>query len=324
MGIAVPIVFFITGLLVSWISGDDDARLGNPTFIGWTSLFSGIVILLLGLALLGGSEDENGNKVRKKHDFFWIPVFVWGVVLLGLSIYLLVIKGKESTKETSTVSSSDNTNTEKAKLPTTRIVNFFNPTKDTLSFVIADDTKDGLIERDKVAPQSFVQRTLEKGTYLFVGFNSKKETTLALPDLEFAGDKKKYRMHEDEKGTFYQRIVNPATKQADDYDEAWLSLDGKSNLLVVNVTTACAPEVTEGAVKNAEWEGSIQEEADARDMMEPLYMKFLPGETIRVVAPGEPLPTEVAANEVIYLLVPHVGKTGKNASIVKAVLEARF
>ncbi|MBK9452211.1 MAG: hypothetical protein IPN95_22875 [Bacteroidetes bacterium] len=324
MGIAVPIIFFLTGLIVKWVSGDPDTRIGNPNFIGWTSLFSGIVILLLGLALLGSSEDENGNKVKKKHDFFWIPVFVWGLLLGVLSIYLLVIKGKGASNEPTSVISYDSTATAPEKVPTTRIVNFFNPTNDTLGFVIADDTKEGLIENGKVAPHSFEARELEKGTYMFVGFDTKGGNTLTLPDREFAGDEKKYRMHEDEKGSFYQRIVNAATKQTDDYDEAWLSLDGKSHLLVVNVTTACDPEVTEAAVKSADWAGSIQEENDARDMMEPLFMQFLPDETIKVVAPGEKLPTEIAENEVIYLLVPYAGKGDKNAVIAKAVLAARF
>jgi hypothetical protein len=324
MGIAVPIIVFLTGLLVSWISGDPDTRIGNPSFMGWTSLFSGIVILLLGLALLGSSEDENGNKVKKKHDFFWIPVFVWGIALALLSIYLLVFQAKGSPATTSAVGSADSTTQVSEKLPTTRTVNFFNPTKDTLGFIIADDTKDGLIESTMVPPLSFASRTLEKGTYMFVGIDNKGGNTLILPDREFAGDKKKYRMHEDEKGSFYQRIVNPATKQTDDYDEAWISLDGKSDLLVVNVTTACDPEVTESAVKGADWAGSIQEENDARDMMEPMFLKFLPDETITVVAPGEKLPTEVAENEVIYLLVPYAGKGDKNAVIAKAVVAARF
>ena len=59
-------------------------------------------------------------------------------------------------------------------------------------------------------------------------------------------------------------------------------------------------------------------------MMEPLFMQFLPDETIKVVAPGEKLPTEIAENEVIYLLVPYAGKGDKNAVIAKAVLAARF
>jgi len=92
-GIAVPIIFFICGWIVSyWF---EDTRLGNPDFMGWTSFYAGIVTLLAGVVILGmGSEPkklEPGEvPVRVRHDFFWIPVLIWGVILLGLSIYLLI------------------------------------------------------------------------------------------------------------------------------------------------------------------------------------------------------------------------------------------
>lgn len=324
MGIAVPIVFFITGLIVSWVSGDPDTRIGNPRFIGWTSLFSGIVIFLLGLALLGGGTDEQGNAVKKKHDFFWIPVFVWGLLLGGLSVYLLAFKGKASPAETTT--STDSVATPpvvKEKTPTTRVVNFFNPTQDTLTYIVADETGDGLIEKKKVAPHSYVSTELSKGDYLFSAFKG-KQATLSLPPKELAGDASKYVLHEDKQGKFYQRILNPKTREDDDYDEAWLVLDGKTGFLLVNVSTACDPAVTQADVKGANWAGSIQEEHAGNDLVEPLYKKFLKDEFIKVVGPGQPLPTEIAENEVYYLLVPYTGKGDKNAAIIQAVLAARF
>jgi hypothetical protein len=328
LGILVPIVFVITGLLVSWISGDPDTRLGNPSFLGWTALFSGIVIFLLGLGLAGGGDDkdEQGNPIKKKHDFFWIPVFVWGLVLGLSSIYFLGFAQKgdpASTPVASNDSSQVSPPAAEVATPSTRVVNFYNPTKDTLTYIVADEKGKGLIDKKKVAPNSYLSAELGKGDYLFSAYKG-KDATLNLPAEEFAGDESKYVLLKDDKGSFYQRILNPGTPENDDYDEAWLVLDGKTQLLLVNVSTACDPEVTKADVQGAKWAGSIQEEYDPRDLVEPLYKKFLKDEFIKVVGPGQKLPTEIKENEVYYLLVPYAGKGDKNAAIVNAVVAARF
>jgi hypothetical protein len=323
MGIVVPIVFFVTGWIVSfWFK---DTTLGNPDFIGWTSMYSAIVLALAGLAALGMSdtEDEAGNKVKKKHDFFFIPIIVWALVLGGLSLYLLVFSGKGKDEDT-TESTVDLDAPAEVAEATTRLVNFYNPTSAPLTFIIADDTKDGLIERTEIAPMATEQRELAEGTYLFSAFNAQKETTLAFPDRKYAGDAARYKMHEDEKGTFYQRIVNPMTVETDDYDEAWIVLDGKTNLLLVNVTSACDAEATEAGVQKADWAAGIQEEFEAIDMVEPLYNQFMKDKMIQVVGPGAKLPTEVGPKDIVYLLVPYAGKGDKNKVITQAVLAARF
>ncbi len=324
MGIIVPILFLVTGFLYSWISGDPDKTLGNTTMLAWASMISGILLTLIGLgARSGATQDAQGNTKRSKHDFFYIPVFVWGLLLGGLSIYFFVTKGKASPIEPA-ASETSPTTPPTAQLPTSRTVNLYNPTNEALTYIVADDTKDGLVSREEVAPQSFAKIELDEGTYLFSAYNGKKETLFTFPDKAFASDEAKYTKHKDDKGSFYQRIVKPSTKENDDYDEAWIVLDGKTSLLLVNVTSACYEDVTEAELKKADWVSGIQEEYDGRDMIEPLYNQFMKDKMISVVAPGDKLPTTVSKSDIVYLLVPFSGKGDKKAIVTQAVISARF
>ena len=90
-GILVPILFVGSGLLMSiWY---DNPTLGNGPYLAWTSMISGILCLLLGLATLPGktTDEETGQVVsKKKHDFFFLPIIVWAILLLGLGIYNMI------------------------------------------------------------------------------------------------------------------------------------------------------------------------------------------------------------------------------------------
>jgi hypothetical protein len=324
MGIIVPIIFLVTGFLYSWISGDPDKTLGNTTMLSWTSLIAGILLTVLGLGAHNmTTQDSEGNTKRSKHDFFYIPVFIWGLILCGFSIYFFVTKGSATPVEPAATEASPTTPPE-AELPTSRTVNLYNPTNEALTYIVADDTKDGLVSRAEVAPKSFANIELEEATYLFSAYNGKKETVFTFPDKAFAADEAKYTMHKDDKGSFYQRIVKPGTKENDDYDQAWIVLDGKTSLLLVNVTSACYKDVTENELKKADWVSGIQEEYDGRDMIEPLYNQFMKDKMISVIAPGAKLPTTISKSDIVYLLVPFSGKGDKKAIVTQAVISARF
>jgi hypothetical protein len=331
MGIMVPITFIISCLLTGWISGDHDYTLGNSHMLGWGSLWTAIICLLMGVVALGGeAKDEQGNPVKKKHDFFWIPVIVWALIFGGLSLYLLVFAGK-SEPEPSTLSdilnapeSSDADSTEEDFSNIMRVVNFYNPTDDSLTYIVADENGEGLIERATVAPRSFVSKEMTAGTYMFSAYNQAKETTLSLPAKEDAGDEKRYRKYKDDKGSFYQRILDAQTEDTDDYDEAWLVLDGETDLLVVNITEACDPDYTLAMMKEGDWADAIQEELDTRDLVEPLFKSYFEGKRLSVLAPGAKIPTDIEADQVICLLVPYRGEKSKDAVIEKAVKAARF
>jgi hypothetical protein len=83
-GIAIPIVFFICGWIVSnWF---EDTRLGNTSFMGWTLFYTAIVTSVHALVVAGAKEEgDNGGR----HSFFWIPVGFWPFILGGLSWYLI-------------------------------------------------------------------------------------------------------------------------------------------------------------------------------------------------------------------------------------------
>ncbi len=81
-GIAVPIIFFITGWICSYFF--EDTRLGNMSYVGTTMLFSALPVLLIGLGL--SQPDENG--VKRSHSFFFLPVALWGVIFIVGGIVL--------------------------------------------------------------------------------------------------------------------------------------------------------------------------------------------------------------------------------------------
>jgi hypothetical protein len=316
MGIIVPIIFLVTGFLYSWISGDPDKTLGNPTMLAWTSMISGILLTLIGLGALNiTTQDAQGNTKRAKHDFFYIPVIVWGLLLGGLSIYFFITKGGNATPDATTEAEGASSTTPPP--PQWRYVNFYNPTADEITYVLADDTKDGLVSSEAVAPGAVTQLVVDEGSYLVTAYNSEKEALFSYPDKAFADDETKYKVCKDDKGSFYQRIVNPRTDDTKDYDEAWIVLDGKTQLLLVDVTSSIADEITAADVKKIDWATNIQEEYDPRDMIEPLY-KLTGRKT--VVNPGESFPVSITSTEKVYLLVPYSGKGDKTAVVNKAVM----
>jgi hypothetical protein len=322
-GIAVPIIVFITGWLVGLISGETDMRIGNANFMGWTTLFSGIVVLLLGLGTWNSEgTDENGNKVKKKHDFFYVPIAIWGAILIALSIYLLAFAGKSSTPATAEGNANDSTVTTPTAAPGLRIVNFYNSTQDSLLYIVADETGAGLVEKAMVPPHQVVQTELTEGTYLLIGRDQKNEATLDFPDEEYAADSTKYTLFEDDKGQFFQRILRPATKDGNDYDEAWIMLDGKTNLLLLNVSAVSKAEVTKAEIEKTPWEAQIQATFSPRDLIEPNLKPTASGKRLRVYAPGEKIDPKAADES--YLLVADPGSKNRQAMLAKAVVAARF
>jgi hypothetical protein len=165
---------------------------------------------------------------------------------------------------------------------------------------------------------------LDAGTYLFSAFSKAKGTTLILPDREFASDETKYTMFKDDESSFFQRILNPATIETDDYDEAWLVLDGKKDLLLIDLSPVTTSDITPEEVAAVNWEDKIQERYDARDLIEPLYNQYKKGKQIKVLAMGEKLPSTVSDDDMYFLLVADPGESNVNAGIAAAVSWARF
>jgi len=313
IGLIVPIMYFLVAWIVSFWYDKADTKIVNTGFMGWTSLIAGIIILLIGLATFNSHKNTNeqGKPVGKKHDFFYIPILYWGIFFTLLSIYLLVFTEKKPSPEEMTVEIPE---------PTDRILCLYNPSAEPLTYIIADETGQGLIERETVEPGKYVKTTLNAQTYLFSAYNENSETTLLLPDREDAGDTTKYILYEDEKGLFYQRILRPATKTHSDYDEAWLVLDGKHHLVLVDVTNVCSGKLNTEDVNDFDWEKRIEEIFDAKDLIEPLYQVEKKGKSINIIAPGDKLPSDTEPGQIIYMLIPFNGEKPDNTFIANYIL----
>ena len=289
MGIIVPIIFFVTGLLYSLISGDPDKRLGNTDMIAWTSMISGILLTLIGFGALGmTNKDAQGNEKRASHDFFFIPIIVWGVLLGILSIYMFFFTGKsEEEPEANPVA---DTVVDEPEVARTRVVNFFNPSKDSLKYLVNDETGTGLVAKGTVGPNEYESVEIDEATYMFIARNMQDKSSFYLPSEEDAKDESKYKLYEDDKGKFYQRILKAATPEEADYDEVWFVLDGKTELLLVDANTASDSDVTRGDIRKTKWADKIVDQYKATDLMEPLYGQQPQKGTYNVKGPGDNLP----------------------------------
>lgn len=327
-GILVPILFFICGWIVSyWF---EDTRLGNPEFIGWTCLTAGIVNFIIGLGLLGIKNDsinlEPGEiPTRKKHDFFWIPVFVWGLLLGGLSAYLLIGSSSDPSFDQDEYIHET---VEEDWYDTERVINYYNPTDDTMSYFIEDDRD--FLEMESVAPHSFVSVTYDEGTYLIAGFNYDNEIQLSYSDPDFVDDGNKYTIveSEDEDGEvsrIYHRILNPGTKETKDYDQAWVVLTGLHDLILVDVTSTCSDTITKSDIESTDWIELVVDRYDGRDLIEPMYGEYDGKSKYIVMGPGETIPLELKKKEVVYALIviPH-GLRMTNDYLIEKIIEVTF
>ncbi len=304
-GIIVPIIFFICGWVVSyWI---DDTRLGNSDFLGWTAFYAGIFCFILGLGFIGSKEDEFQDMqpgeipVKKKHDFFWIPVIIWGVLFLVWSAYLLMGDSEESEYE-----SDYDVEQLMDEDPTTRIINFYNPNEDTMSYLIED--LGDFEEVSSVSPNSYVSTEVDMNTYWIVGFDHEDELVLTYPHEDFRDDKSKYKLVEEEVNgemiKYFQRIIEPATEDKRDYDEAWVVLDGDHDLVLVDVSETCNDTIKKGTMRHMDWLELVENVYDGHDVIEPLYEKRNGSKTFTVLPPGKSIPLDLDKKEVVYCLVP--------------------
>lgn len=89
-GILVPIAFVASiATMNSWYKGTS----AGDAPIAWALFWAALICLPLGLLTLPGkkTDPDTGVKVaRRKHDFFFIPIIVWGLLFVGGSIYFFV------------------------------------------------------------------------------------------------------------------------------------------------------------------------------------------------------------------------------------------
>jgi hypothetical protein len=67
--------------------------LSNASFLACTFLWSGLITLLQALVIVGmrlADRTLGANPPKTHHDFFWIPVWLWGVIFIVLSGWFFI------------------------------------------------------------------------------------------------------------------------------------------------------------------------------------------------------------------------------------------
>jgi hypothetical protein len=290
IGIIVPIIFFICGWIVSYFY--EDTRLGNPSFIGWTCFYTGVVLLFPGLINLAPAEE---GEVKRKHDFFFIPVIFWAAIFLIGSAVILFTRSSEP--ETVVAAEAETVTEEKI---VARTLNYMNSSDDTIEFAIGD--VDGLIERKYLEPHMWESMKLQPGEYLFATFDPEGNTLQSFPDKKYAKDRSRYAVRKDKEGEFYLRILNPITESIYDYDEAWIMLDGQRNMMQIDITPICGKPLTPESVKSVDWANQLDTVYDCKDLIEPVSggTKDKP---VTMVQPGGDFPEKVEKGEKVLMLM---------------------
>ncbi len=88
-GILVPVVALATAFIVS--RSESDAFKG----LGLSSLIAGAILLIIGFFTLPGKKTDPATgevTLKKKHDFFFLPIIGWGILLLLGGVYLSFFK----------------------------------------------------------------------------------------------------------------------------------------------------------------------------------------------------------------------------------------
>lgn len=275
LGILVPIVFFICAWLVHYFF--DDTHFANPSYSGWVCFYASIVLLLPGLGAFFGGPDEDG--VKRKHDFFFIPILFWAIGLGVLSGYLLLGTGSDSDDLSADDLKNEMMQDDQSKIEY-RTVNFLNSSDDSLEISYTD--KDGKSESFVVSPKSWSSHDLEPQAYTFDCFDMNSHLVSNFP--------------------FKSKIDKPTPTDVD-YDAAWIQVDGGTHTLVmIDVTEMIPADYKFSDLDKTDWTKRMVAAYDATDVMEPV----LPDSAsifARVLEPGDLLPAAEDVRGEVYALI---------------------
>ncbi|HTF05144.1 MAG TPA: hypothetical protein VK826_14045 [Bacteroidia bacterium] len=292
-GLIVPIFFFICAWIVSLFY--DDTRLGNASFMGWSCFYASMALLLPGLGLWGGTEEEDGT--RKKHDFFFLPVAIWAVGLGILSA--VVLFSRDDVPEENVVAGKADSVKEEVLL--SRTLNILNSSDDTLYCSISNEK--GMAKSIMVEPHIWEERTLDEGSYLFYCMDRNDEIVFRLPNEEIVKQSGKCVSVKGKDGMYSQRIFGPPTESKSDYDDVWLVLDGSRDIMQIDVTELCTGTRTSAEVKKMDWKANLDTVYDGSDLIEPDLWPYKNGGKVTVLEPGDDLPKTIARGERVWLLI---------------------
>jgi hypothetical protein len=278
-GIAVPIIFFLSGWITSyWF---EDTRLLNSAFIGWSMLWAGIVLILFALASFGSTVDEDGQPTGEKayNDFFWIPIWVWSLGFIAGSIYLINKDDSRSSSSEYSYVESDLDHepiVEEVDEDEERNLYLYNCAADSIKINITETNDD-----DGSTFNFYVQNN----DYEFVSVEPDRYTVIMNDYTQKINLRKSYKSHEN------------------DYDGAWLVLCAEIDLVAVDVTSLCKKDVTAEDVTEIVWMDKVIERYNGDDLIEP-NLKSKRGGEVKVASPGYYIPEERKKRERIYALLP--------------------
>jgi len=282
-GILVPIFL---GLSV-WITGYwfEDTRFGNNVYVGWSMLWAGILITLLGLGDLVKNEPNEDGVIEPKspNDFFWIPMIVWGLVFLGSSIYLINKEpkpgyGDSKTSYSKEINDSDQEDYTSVDLDEVTF-NLYNSLPDTTYVAIYDEEGGDELLNEEI-PSTYIRyKNFLPGTYHIKMNDGEGPFTIPIPTK-----------------------VNDRTK----YYATWLVLGDGIDLVLIDVTKACRSDINKTELKEINWTKNVYERYDGKDVIEIVLNTKREEAIYTVYKPGIDLPLEVEENETIFALVPVV------------------
>ena len=245
-GIIIPIFIVIS----AWLTGYsfEDVSIGNASFMSWMLLWPGILITLIGLGFWPLQKNPETGKLTYvgNHDLFWIPMIVWGVLILGYSIKLFntEVPGEETYIQAPVKKAQSQEDyilktypkNSRELLTGQRALKLYNPTDAPLKISFYDEAGETEVIEATVDAFSTVFTPAKKGVYI----------------VEYSGKKKKVD-------------VTPSTTTNNyNTDEIWIVLGENTDLLLVDATETCYEELTRKMLKEIDWESKIYQRYDGK------------------------------------------------------------
>lgn len=309
LGILVPIVLFIVGWIVSfWYK---DTRIGNPDFMGWTLFYTAIVCLLLGLATFGTETETTagGQQVAKKRPhFFYIPIIFWGPIFGAVSAYLLIFAGKKT----------DNTMTEELAVASVPVIHFYNPTADSLDYLIY--TKDGLSEQSRLEPFGSESVEAPDKSYVLGALDTRGEATMTLPYYEKYNAALYEKVKEGDK-TIEQRLIRPLSPEPNDYEDNWMLLDGSYDMILVDVTELYDGTIRKEKAAAIDWMKKIRSRHEGSELIELSIAPSSPEGSVYVSAPNTYLPVSNGKDGTVYMIITLKHEEAPTSDFIREEIE---
>lgn len=286
-GIIVPVVFFIAIWLVGY--NYDDETIGDSIESGriaWSFFWGGIANLSLGIIFsltmheVDQSKAEPGEVLpdRRRHDFFWIPVWVWGILMTVLGIYLFSGKSDDgnSSGETEQVVENEDSNGKNATViyQGERKVQFYNPTEDTVNVQVLNGDDEVVLNED-IPPTYMRWQVMDAGVYT------------VRHDL----------------GTEEIEVIGTDTEDNERYDNAWYVVSGEVDLILLHVNEACKSDINKTELAAIDWIDKVHERYKGGSYLMP-ELKMSGFNSYTVYGPGLELPMEFQEDEQVYALIP--------------------